>query len=177
MAQPLTTFVAGKTNRLKFEHIDAKSQRNITSQATAVRKFSDDRNRWESPAASLKTGQPAVQRKSPAVPPIERKEPMITAPERKGQVAQPAERKEKVAQPVETRAPFVPPRQVNINKPEKVKIPAPPIVGKQDKAEKGPPPQPDNERKDKGNVKDTSNKGQGRETPKGQGNQKKNRSD
>ena len=54
MAQPLTTFAASKTTHLKFEHINAKSQRKITTQATAVRKFGDERNRWESPAGSSK---------------------------------------------------------------------------------------------------------------------------
>jgi hypothetical protein len=44
---------------------------------------------------------------------------------------------------------------VPVTQPERVKIPAPPLVGKQGAADKGPPPQPANERKNKDEVKDT----------------------
>ena len=73
-----------------------------------------------------------------------------------GPVTLPAEHKEKmVTQSKEAKAPFVPPREVNITKPERVKVPAPPLVGRQGAAEKGPPPRPVNESKYKGEVKDT----------------------
>ena len=256
MAQPLTAFAAGKTRHPKFEHINAKSQRDITTHATAVRQFGEERHRWESPRETPKISQPTVQpkapvttptehkapititpeRKAPVVtppaerkesitttpehkapvvappterkepititpehkapvvtPPVERKEPIITTPERKAPVVTPpterkapvatpqerkapvvtppVERKEKerVTAPEENRAPFVPPRQVHINKPEKVKVPNPPVVGKQTKAEKGPPPNPDGERRERGGEKNPPEKGQ----PKGEEKQKK----
>jgi len=238
MAQPLTTFAASKTTNLKFEHISAKSQRDITTHTTAVREFGEERHRWEFPREAPKTGQPAVQGKGPAAPPTERREPITTTPEhkgpvttpterkepititperkgpvtlpterrepitttperkgpvvippteqkapittipeRKGPVAPPAERKEQVTQPAENKVPFVPPRQVHITRPEKVKVPTPPIVGRQGTGEKDPPPRPVNERKDKGDIKDMPNKGQVKETPKEEGKQRKNRPD
>ena len=217
MAQPLTALVADKTTSMKFVPSNTESQRTIATQATAVRKFGDERSRWESPAAGPKIAQPAPELKAPVAPPIERKEPVTLTPERKAPVAPPAERKESVTstperktpvappiarkesvtstperkapvvppadhkepatQPVEAKPPFVPPREVRVTQPERVKVPAPPIVGKERAAEKGPPPRPDNERKDKGEVKDTPNRGEGKDAPKGEDKQKKNRSD
>jgi hypothetical protein len=184
-AQPLTTFAADKTTRMKFERSNTESQRTIVAQATAERKFGDERNRWESPAAGPKTGQPAVERKAPVTPPTERKEVTTTTQERKTPVTPPterkeattttqkrktpvtapAERKEQVTQPAETKEPFVPPREVRVTQPERVKVQAPPIVGKESAAEKAPP-RPDNERKDRGDVKDA---------PKGDDRQKRDR--
>ena len=83
-------------------------------------------------------------------------EPVTTPEERMGPVTLPAEHKEKVVtQPKEAKAPFVPPREVNITKSERVKIPAPPLVGKQGAVEKCPPPKPVEERQQ---VSDTKEK-------------------
>ncbi|MFZ0035553.1 MAG: hypothetical protein WAK60_11285 [Sedimentisphaerales bacterium] len=194
MAESLTVVIAGKGTSLKFEHINAKAQRKITTQATAVHKFSAERNRWESAPASQKIVQPPMEHKGPvtplpehkepvttpaehkgpvmppaehkepvatpaehkgpATPPAEHKEPIATPAEHKGPVTPPAEHKEQVTQPRDTNTPSAPPREVHITKPERVKVPAPPVVGKQGAADKGPPPRPANERKDKGEVKD-----------------------
>ncbi len=234
-AQPLTTYAASKTSHMKFQHISTESRRSINKQETAVRKFGEERNRWESQREAPKIGQPAVQPKGPAVappieykapitttpehkapvvtppterrepittipehkapvvappterrtpittppehkapvvaPPTERKAPITTPPERRGPVTPPAERREQVTPPAENKAPFVPPRQVHITRPEKVKVPTPPIVGEQGKAEKGPPPKPDGERRERGDGKNAPEKGQ----PKGEENQQKNK--
>jgi hypothetical protein len=215
IAQPLNTFAANKTAAVKFEHITNKTRREIANKETSVRKFGEERHRWES--RNIMTGQSVIQPKVPvtqpqvehkapitttpeykppvATPTPERKTPVTTAPERKTPVvtppverkgpevipqpehkgtehtAPPVEHKEKqrVAPPAETKAPFVPPRQVHITKPEKVKVPTPPIVGEKAKAEKGPPPNPADERKEQGGKKNTPEKGQ----PKGQEKQKK----
>jgi hypothetical protein len=197
MAQPLTAFVADKTTSMKFIPSNAESQRAIVTQATAVRKFGDERSRWESPATGPKTAQSTVERKTPvappiarkepatsnlerkapAVPPADRKEPVTSTPERKTPVVPPAERKEPATQPVQAKAPFVPPRQVHVTQPERVKVPVPPIVAKERPAEKDPPPRPVNERKDKVEVKDAPTRGEVKDAPKGEDKQKKNRSD
>jgi hypothetical protein len=68
----------------------------------------------------------------------------------------PTERKEVVTPATEHKAPFVPPREVHVTQPERVKIPAPPIVGRQarqDAVEKGPPARPADEQKHKAEVK------------------------
>jgi hypothetical protein len=250
MAKPLTEFAADKSTHMKFERKSAESQRTIATQTTATRKYGDDRNRWESPAAGTREGQRAVERKIPGTPSTERKEPMTTTPDRKGPVTQPAERrdqerkvvvtppaerketttperkkpvtvpvehkepatatqerkapvtapaerketttttperktpvrqpaerKEKVTEPVETRDTVVPPREVPITKPERVKVPAPPIVSKENAAEKAPPPRPDKERKDRGEVRDAPTRDDGKDAPKGEDRQRRNRSD
>ncbi len=166
-AQPLATFATDKTTHMKFERSNTESQRTITAKATAVRKFGDDRNRWESQAASPKAGQPAVEHKLPVTAPAERKEVTTTTPDRKAPVTAPAKRKDQVTQPAEAKDKdtFVPPRDVRVTKPERVKVSAPPIAGKENAAEKAPP-QPDNERKDRGDAKDA---------PKGGDRQKGNR--
>ena len=152
IAEPLTVVAASKETPIKFVHIDAKAQQKIATQATAVRKFVSERNRWESKAIQ-KTVQPPMKRKSPVTPPSEQKK-SATPVEHKGSVTPPAAGKEQVTQPPrETKTKFVPPGEVHITKPERVKVPAPPIVGRQVAAEKSPPPQPVSELKYKGEVK------------------------
>jgi hypothetical protein len=256
-AQPLTEFAADKKSPVKFERSNAKSQRTIVTETTAVRKFGEDRNRWESPVTTgTKAGQPAEGRKGSGTPPaehkdstittadrkvvvtapVERKEPtattqdrkvVVTAPaehkgptattqerkvvvtqpaerrdsttttnqdrkvvvtqpaerkepttvtqERKAPVTVPAERKDKVTQPVEVKDTIVPPRDVPITRPERVKVPTPPIVGKENSAQKAPPPRPDNEHKDRGQVNDTPNRDDGKDASKGDDRQRRNR--
>jgi hypothetical protein len=115
------------------------------------------------------------EHKGPVTQPSEHKEPVPAPEEHKGPATQPsehkepvpppAEHKEQVTQPKDTNTPVVPPREVHITQPERVKVPAPPIVGKQDAAEKGPPPRPVNEHKDKGE-EDTSKKNEVKDTHK-----------
>jgi hypothetical protein len=155
MAESLTAVAASKETLLKFERINTKEQQNIATQATTVHTFSAQRSGWESTSARQKTVQPPTERKDSVTPLSERKEPVTTPAEHKSSVTLPIERKEQVAQPKETKTTFVPPREVPITQPERVKVPVPPVVGKQGAPEKDSPPQPTNEHNYKGNVKDT----------------------
>ncbi len=83
--------------------------------------------------------------------------------EHKGAVTPLTEHREVVTTATEHKAPFVPPREVHLARLERVKIPAPPIVGRQgilDAIKKGPPPRPADEQKHKVEAKDTR-KGKG----------------
>jgi len=148
VAQPLTAVVAAsKATPLKFEHINTKAQQKLATQATAVHKFREERNRWESTSAGHKIVQPPMERKGPVTPPTEHKEP----------VSPPTEHKGSVTPPMEHMPPFVSPREVRVTGPEKVKIPKPPIVGKpadSRKSEAGPPPNPDKEHQRTGDARD-----------------------
>ncbi|HWR81738.1 MAG TPA: hypothetical protein VN285_00390 [Candidatus Deferrimicrobium sp.] len=151
MAAPLTVVVASKKTSLKFEHIDTKAQQKIVTQAAAVHTFRGERNLWESTPAPQKTVQS----------PTEQKGPVMSPGERKGQVTQSGE----------TKTQTVPQREVRITQPERVKVPAPPIIGKKTGAMKTPP-QPANERKYKGVVKDAPQKSQPTDTTKTKGKEK-----
>jgi hypothetical protein len=183
MAEPLTTVVASKETSLKFEHINAQAQHKIATQAATVHTFVAQRSRWESTPASQKTVQQPTERKGhvttttehkgAVTPTAGRKEQVTTTTENKNAVTPTAGRKEQVIQPTkETNTSFVPPREVHITKPERVKVPTPPLVGKQGVAEKGPPPRPVSESKYKGEVKDTPKENQSTGNTKNTGNTK-----
>jgi hypothetical protein len=148
MAQPLTDVVAAsKEVPLKFEHINTKAQQKLTTQTTAVHKFREDRIHWESTSAGQKTIQPPTEHKGPVTPLTGHKE--LAPP--------PAEHKDSVTPPTEHTSPLVSPREVRVTKPEKVKIPKSPIVGKPadlGKSEAGPPPNPDKEHPQTDNTRD-----------------------
>jgi len=116
MAAPLSTVVADKRSLLKFEQNKTDARQKLSKKATDVRKFSEERSRWESTSAGPKTVQP----------------------------------------PMEHKGPMTQPREVNLTRPEQVKIPSPPIVGKRGGPGifgKGPPSRPADEQKT--DVKDT----------------------
>jgi hypothetical protein len=180
VAQPLSAVVASKETPLKFERINAEARRKIAEKGTEVRKFRDERNRWESAEAGPKTGQPPreirlpTERKGPVAPPTERKEPLTPPTERKGPVTPPTELKEPRTTPSERNPTFVPPREVRVTKPERVKIPASPIVGKSAESgntDQSPPPGPADEHKRKSDAKDTRDV---KDTRKDQGDRKGN---
>ena len=85
--------------------------------------------------------------------PNEPKTQPITTPEQKYSKTPPGRQKEQMTQPNEPKNPIISPGEVQMTKPERVKVPAPPIVGKQGAAEKSMPPQPANERTIKGEIK------------------------
>ncbi len=160
MARPLTAAVAAKTTPLKFESIKSSEQKKITRQATDAQKFGDQRDRWESSAESHRTIRPLSQSKAPVTPPPERKEQASAPAERKAtatppKTSTPPEQKSPTVARIEQArtertSPFVSPREIEVTKPETVKIPKPPIVGKsvgQSKREVGPPPKPVGERR------------------------------
>jgi len=206
MAEPLRTAITHKATPLKFEPVKSSEQKKIARQATDVHKFREQRDRWESSAASHKAIQPlsepkaamtpvperkepaSVERKSTAGGPVERKEPASAPVERKSTPTGPVERKEPAPASVERKSPvtaptvsrpaegkdsatartertspLVSPRELKVTKPETVKIPKPPIVGKaatENKREVSPPPKPVQERQSLRDTraKDTDNK-------------------
>ena len=159
VAQPVTVAVASRTTSLKFERINADSRQKIAKQATAVRTFRDDRTRWESAPSSPKTAPQAKEavrlakeRAAVVTPPTERQEAVRPAKERAVAVTEPAARKETPAPAAQRTPVLAPPRESRVTQPERVKIPAPPIVGRSGSPgifQKGPPSRPDNEGRDK----------------------------
>ncbi len=189
MAQPLNRAVARRTTPVRFEPVSSSEQKRITRQATDVRKFGDERTRWESPATSHKTIAPLAERMEAAKPPAEHREVPKPSVEHKEPAAGPVERKAPASlpaasAPVERKTPasppaasapaerrasapplgehspaFVAPRALQMTRPETVRIPRPPIVGKalaQSKQEVGTPAKPTEERQ---NPRDTKGKG------------------
>jgi hypothetical protein len=186
IARPLTEATASRAT-MRFQQIDTKTQRQITTKATEVSKFSDKRNNWESAPTTEKTTQPSKGFRGIFTKPAEHKKPVSQPAERKGSVTQPTEHKENVTQPTERKGTvtqpsehketvthvtqpadntpaFVPPRNVRATGSDRVKISNPPIVGKSansDKSNAGPPPsKPVEERKQ---VDDSRNKDNGRD--------------
>jgi len=173
IARPLTEAAASRAT-MRFEQINTKTRRKITTQATEVQKFSDKRNLWESAPTTEKTTQRAEGFKGLFAQPSEHKEPVSTPAEHKSPVMQPSEHREPVSQPVERKSSvtqpadntpvFISPRKVRATKPETVKIPKSPIVGKSVDSDKSkadrPPNNPADERKQ---VDDTRNKDKGRD--------------
>jgi hypothetical protein len=137
LAKPLRKIVASKESPLKFEQIDTDARQKITKQGTDVHKFGEERVKWEATGA---TNLPA-EHTGPVTPPAEHKEPVTLPTEHEGPVTPAAEH---------TPA-LVPPREVHLTKPERVKIPVPPpIVGKsgtRGDVKEGPPPRPTDEQK------------------------------
>jgi len=160
MARPMSEAVTHKGTPMKFEPVSSSERKKISRQATDVDKFRDQRNHWESPAASQKTVPPRAGSKGTATPPAERKTPAFgerkgpASEERKGPATgptapAPTERKGSVAPTTERPSGSVPPREIKVTKPETVKIPKSPIVGKsapESKREAGPPSKPTEER-------------------------------
>jgi hypothetical protein len=165
MARPFTGAAVAKTSPLRFQSINSSEQKRITRQATDVQKFGDQRDRWESPEASHRSVEPLPQAKAVETPPLEHKERAFVPAEHKEQGAAPVERRStatlpKTSTPPEEKSPaatgieqartertrlFVSPREIKVTKPETVKIPKPPIIGKsagQSKREVGPPDKP-----------------------------------
>lgn len=143
VAQPITIAATRREAPLKFEQINTATRQAISKQATTVRTFRDERNRWESPTVSPKTvAQPAGDRKPAVTPPLRRTEPPASQ-ERRGTVTAPAAPREPA---------FVPARRTTLSQPERVHIPAPPIVGRSagpGSVQKSPPARPANEDRDR----------------------------
>ena len=192
LAKPIQTIAARKASPMKFEQISAAERQKVTKQAADAHSFRDERVKWEAtgqtnpkavrpPAEIAKT--PPAEPKGPAAPAAERREPVAPAVAHKEPVPPAVEHKEPVTPAVAHKEPvplaepkgpvtpaaghtpdLVPPRQVQLTQPERVKMPvSAPIVGKPaatpGTGEKGPPPQPADELKHKNapkaEVKDT----------------------
>ena len=149
VAQPLTVAVASRETPLKFERINTDARQKIARQATAVRTFRDERNRWESTAAGPKTAQPPGERKAAVTPPIERTQTVQPPRERRRHCDGAGRAHKEAATPAAQREPaFVPPREAHVPQPERVQIPVPPVVGGsgvQGIFQRGPPARPADE--------------------------------
>ena len=104
------TAVTGRKSSQKFEKIDTATRQKISKQSDAVHKFSDDRNRWESPAAGSRTAQPSKQQQPKAIPsveprrtiqPIEEHKKTVMPPIEHGQTIQPTAENKTVVKPSE----------------------------------------------------------------------------
>jgi WXXGXW repeat (2 copies) len=131
LAGPVRAIAARQATPSKFEQINVEQRQKIASNGSQVRKFRDDRAKWETPAAAA----PIPPRVSAPVPPPSNEHHGGATP------------------PAESRGPapaFAAPRPVAPTRPERVTIPQPPIVARpaaaSDKSQKTPPP-PSGERK------------------------------
>jgi len=141
IAEPIDKVVADKKSPMKFESIKADARQKLSKDSTDLRKFGDDRSKWESSPAPKKSGQPNIERRGPATQPTERKESVTPPTERKGPVSPPTEHKESAtpspqqkeqAAPSPERRSRGPQRDDNVTQPDQVKIPSPPIAGKRE---------------------------------------------
>jgi len=136
LAKPLRTIVERKETPLKFEEVNTDARQKIARQETDVHKFREERVKWEAPGATSPPTEPT------------------------GPVTPPTEREGRVTPAAEQTPGRVPPREVHLAKPERVKIPVPPpIVGKPETpgdVKKGPPPRPTDEQKLKTEAKDAT---------------------
>jgi len=164
LAKPLKTIVQRKSSPMKFKQIKPDAQQKIARQATDVQKFRQERVKWETTGStdSKATVRPPVEHKDTVISPRESKEPVTSHEEHKGSVVTPDE----------TRPRSVSSREVRVTRPERVKIPSSPIVGKPKSwisTEKGPPPRPADEQEHKAKVKDArkdKNKGKDKDKDK-----------
>ena len=138
IAETMDKVVAEKKSPMKFESIKADARQKLSTGATDLHRFSDERSKWESsPAArspEQKTivtqpqtqTQPTGQKAGPATPPT-------------GQKTSPT---------VDDKTRNMSVQDTKHGKSEQVKIPSPPIVGKQEGIfNKTSPSQPADERK------------------------------
>jgi hypothetical protein len=103
--------VVARSEPRRFEHVSPAAQQQIIRQATQVRQYREERNRWESAPPAPKSARPG----RPAMP-GERANP-----------ATPAARG--IGAPAGEHAPFSP-RAVRVTQPERVRIPAAPDVAR-----------------------------------------------
>jgi hypothetical protein len=141
MAEPLSRVVADKRAPMKFEQIKTGARQKLSRQATDVRKFGEERSRWES-----SRGQRIEDRGQNIRPPSSGVSPLLTGTEGRGQ------KMEKRGQKIEEKGQTIRPQ----NEPDRVKIPPSPVVenrGMMSFFRKGPPSRPSDEQK--ADVKDT----------------------
>ena len=158
-AGPFRSVVERQATPLRLEKIGADARQKIARNGNDVRRFGDERVKWEAPPAAPSAGRPGGGRDDRTASPGERQQPM----------APPHEVKKNPAV-TERAAPAHSPREVKVTQPERVKIPAPPIVGRQAPAsgavKRTLPPQPTEERKQQAGQQKGKQKGQQQEKEK-----------
>jgi hypothetical protein len=146
IAKTMDKVVADKKAPLKFEQIKADARQKLSKDSTDVRKFRDERSRWESLPATNKPSSINIERrgiqpteqKGTITAPAERKQPIMPSLEQRGQTPPSTERK--------TIGPSH--QEDNVTRSERVNIPSPPIVGKREGFfSKTSPSQPADEQK------------------------------
>ncbi len=173
IAESYDRVVANKQSPMKFERIRSEEKRKITKQSTEVRRFGEERSRWEASKTETRASTPTVERREPVQPERrattpqperrenvtpQKKDSVSPTPQQKAtptpqQKATPAPQ-QKASPTPQQKAPEAsaerrqPPRQEVKTQPEQVKIPKPPIEVKKDKIlRKQTPSQPSAERK------------------------------
>ena len=184
LARPLPTIVDRKSSPLRYERINTDSRQKISRQAADTNKLRDERARWEArrrsnpapaqrparttvtpPAEHRRENTPPAVRRDTAPPPAERERVRTPQTDRRGTTTPPTEP-----------AP-VPPRQIHLTKPERVRIPIPPpTVGKPVKSpgvvDKGPPARPSDEQRLKTDDAKTPSKADAKDKRNNKGNRK-----
>ena len=84
MAGPMTRVAAGRTTTFKFEQVKPEARQQMSRHSNDVRKFVEERSRWESQGAGRAAGRPARERSPAAEPkampsPMKRQGPEIEA--------------------------------------------------------------------------------------------------
>ena len=66
MARTMDKVIADKKTTMKFEPMKADTRQKISTGATDLRKFGEERSKWESSLAPAKSGGPNIERSGPA---------------------------------------------------------------------------------------------------------------
>jgi hypothetical protein len=153
MARPLKTFAASRTAPVKWETINNTERRKIAVQSAELQDFRQSRIKWESPAKGAAVVTPTTERRTPKeAAPTEREGPVTSGKSRVPTTKQKAE-------PPAVRGPTnVPPPEVHVTKPERVKVPPSPIFNKRVQAaatKKSEPTRATEERNQKAPARET----------------------
>lgn len=183
MARPLHEAVAHPRVPMKFERVTQAGRQKIAGQAASVGQYRDARGRWESAATPVQAGAPLGPPK--AAPGkkvgVRAPEPAHRAPAepptRPVHVPTPLGPAKNVApppspasvtsreQPRHVQPAYVPPRQVRVTQPERVTVPASPVVGSRSQSAgvgNGPPAAPANEGRRPSDGRDRDSRGDDR---------------
>ena len=158
IAEPMTRVVTRKTTTFKFEQTKPEARQQLSRHSNDVRKYAEERSRWESqgtgrgagrpameraPSAGPKESASAVKRKGPEMGPSERVQSAPAEGARRGE-APGSGRQGSTTSPQQQRPTKVSPRDAEQNRADRVKIRTSPVVGKQggSRSRKGPPTRP-----------------------------------
>jgi hypothetical protein len=141
IAETMDKIVADKKSPMKFEPLKTDARQKISTQSTDVRKFGEERSKWESSSAARSPSQhKTVVTQSQTQPQTQ------TRPQTQPQTQIRPQTRPQTGPPADNKTPNASPQETKRNS-EQVKIPSPPIVGKREGVFKGPPSRPANEQK------------------------------